>query len=75
MRPALRISAELPEFVEDIAVVDRLQLLDPPLHQSDILQDGEGQPDRSSRNWGRCDRVVKTGANGLKSVAGLFCRC
>ena len=59
MRHELRINPESTEFMDYIAVVDRLELLSPPLRHFGILRDGAGQPDRVTEEFGRFDKAVR----------------
>jgi hypothetical protein len=69
LRRSLRISAELPEFEQNVAVIDRLRLLNPPLHGSDLLHDGAYEPNRLTDEFGRCDSVIRKGST-LFEISG-----
>jgi hypothetical protein len=51
--------AEFPAIMQDVDLLDRLRLLDPPIRHSAILRDGENRPTRSTPEFGRCDELVQ----------------
>lgn len=58
LRRALRIHDELSAFLQNIADLERLNLLSPPLHRTNLLDDGAGTSDRSTEEFGRCEGAV-----------------
>jgi hypothetical protein len=61
LRRSLRINVDFPEFVRDVAIIERLQLLDPPLRTSDLLYDSLGASKPPANEFGRFETVARRG--------------
>jgi hypothetical protein len=72
LRRNLRINAEFPEFEQNVAVIDRLQLLDPPLRSSDLLYEGAHEPHRSTDEFGQCDTIIRRGSTLFEMSGWAF---
>jgi hypothetical protein len=72
LRRTLRIIAELPEFTQNLAVIDRLQLLNPPLHSSDLLYEGSHEPRQSPEQFGQCDTIIRRGSTLFEMSGWAF---
>ena len=72
MRHDLHIHAEFPELMQNLAVLDRLQLLTPPFCHSNLLTDSAGQPDRQTGEFGRCDPAVRKSATVFELSGRAF---
>jgi hypothetical protein len=58
LRTELMIS-EFRTIMQNVDLLDRLHLLEPPVRGSAILHDGENRPKRSTTEYGRCDELVQ----------------
>jgi hypothetical protein len=68
----LLIGASIPAILQNADLLDRCNLLDPPLRRSAILHDGAGQPQRSTAEYGRSDDVVQQEADVLEMRGWSF---
>jgi hypothetical protein len=62
LKRSLRIHAEFPEFMQNVAHLERLDLLTPPLRRTNFLADEAHGPDGATEEFGRCETAIRTGA-------------
>jgi hypothetical protein len=61
LRRSLRINVGYEEFVRDVAVIQQLHLLDPPLRTSDLLYDSGDASKAPANEFGRLETVARRG--------------
>lgn len=72
LRRELAIHEEFPVFLQDLAILDRVQLLTPRLRRSNVLSDGAHRPDRHTGEFGRCDPAVPKSATAFELSGRAF---
>jgi len=72
LRNALLIATPVSGLMHDVDLADRLGLLAPPLRHSPMLQDGENQPQRSSAEFGRFDRLAQKDGDIIEASGWCF---
>ncbi|HEY2125411.1 MAG TPA: hypothetical protein VGG94_08115 [Chthoniobacterales bacterium] len=72
LRHHLHIHAEFPELMQNLAVLDRLELITPPFCHSNLLTDSADQPDRQTGEFGRCDPAVRRSATTVELSGRAF---
>jgi hypothetical protein len=72
LRRALFIHDPFSEFERNVAVLERLNLLSPPLWQTNRMHDGANSPSRSTEEFGRCETARWKSATAVE-IGGWAC--